>query len=660
MRNIIQVLIIAMLVSLSFHTASEAQTGLCEELMILTGSELLPVFRDDSEVYQISSYDTTGGNDDGFSGKYSFLRKEGSSLVIADLKGPGVIHRIWTPTPSEDTIQFYFDGEAYPRINIRFIDLFSGKVYPFSRPVSGNEVGGYYCYVPIPYSESCKIKLKGGRMQFIQIQYRMFNESKQVTSFPAKPGQKEADALNLVLENWSYYGGKASLAQKPADAGIKKLTRNFSLDPGESIVLFRDRNGGRIAGFEIKPYSDLNTASKDLIIRASWDNDKVEAINCPLVDFFGYGFDKPSMQSVLAGVRDKVHYFNIPMPYDRKGTLELEYLKNESNKGKTISFTFTAYYNETKKGLDEGRLYAKWRREINPQQGKPYAILETEGHGHYVGTILKAQGLNPGITTFFEGDDQCFVDGELRLHGTGSEDYFNGGWYALPDRWDQAFSLPVHGALGYSVPLARTGGYRFYIGDKIPFRRSFSLTIEHGPEGNNVPVDYTSVAFFYCDRPPAENKMPPAGMLNTAPAPTLLEYWPDLFPVMAFSQGTRLARERWIDYKTRKNYDVITFSGKKDDLVKFELEVPEEGDYNILMSYFKGPGCGNFQVNQRQIPVNEMIKGYASENTFVEKELIGSLHIKEGTNTVTLVMKEDPRIMADKVIAFHRIYLEKK
>jgi hypothetical protein len=64
------------------------------------------------------------------------------------------------------------------------------------------------------------------------------------------------------------------------------------------------------------------------------------------------------------------------------------------------------------------------------------------------------------MTIFFEGDDKCYIDGELRLHGTGSEDYFNGGWYALPDRWDQGFSLPVHGSLNYSIPLARTGGFR--------------------------------------------------------------------------------------------------------------------------------------------------------------------------------------------------------
>jgi hypothetical protein len=60
-----------------------------EELLNLSGIDLLPQFRNDVKIRQISSYDTTGGNDDGFSGKYSYLRKEDGNLVIAELNGPG-------------------------------------------------------------------------------------------------------------------------------------------------------------------------------------------------------------------------------------------------------------------------------------------------------------------------------------------------------------------------------------------------------------------------------------------------------------------------------------------------------------------------------------------------------------------------------------------
>ena len=60
------------------------------ELEALSRLDLLPEFRSNCIVEQISSYDKTGGNDDGFNGTYSYIRKENNKLVIADLKG-----RLW-------------------------------------------------------------------------------------------------------------------------------------------------------------------------------------------------------------------------------------------------------------------------------------------------------------------------------------------------------------------------------------------------------------------------------------------------------------------------------------------------------------------------------------------------------------------------------------
>lgn len=56
----------------------------------------LAAFKTSVKVGSVSSYDRSGGNDDGFSGKYSFIRKEGDTLVIADLK-----KKAWgtNPTP---------------------------------------------------------------------------------------------------------------------------------------------------------------------------------------------------------------------------------------------------------------------------------------------------------------------------------------------------------------------------------------------------------------------------------------------------------------------------------------------------------------------------------------------------------------------------------
>src|SRR5262245_4161253 len=42
-----------------------------------------------------SSYDRTGGNNDGFNGTYSKIRAEADDSVLAELAGPGIVQRIW-------------------------------------------------------------------------------------------------------------------------------------------------------------------------------------------------------------------------------------------------------------------------------------------------------------------------------------------------------------------------------------------------------------------------------------------------------------------------------------------------------------------------------------------------------------------------------------
>src|SRR5690554_7812494 len=132
-----------------------------DEVELLKRVDQLPAYRHNQLIEQESSYDRTGGNDDGFSGKYSYIRKENGNLVLAEFEGPGVLNRFWTPTPNEDTLLFYFDGENTPRLRIKFMDLFSGEVYQFTKPVVGNEIGGYYSYIPIPFNKSLKIVFEG-------------------------------------------------------------------------------------------------------------------------------------------------------------------------------------------------------------------------------------------------------------------------------------------------------------------------------------------------------------------------------------------------------------------------------------------------------------------------------------------------------------------
>ena len=165
---------------IALGTASAATQAVAQEAPWSVGVDqirhldLLPAIKRTIKIGAVTSYDRTGGNDDGFSGKYSFIRKEGDGLVIADLQGPGCITRIHTPTPTDDPLEFYFDGESTPRLRLPFRQLFTGQTPPFLRPLVGNAAGGCYCYVPILYHKSCKVVLRAPKLQFYDLNFVVY------------------------------------------------------------------------------------------------------------------------------------------------------------------------------------------------------------------------------------------------------------------------------------------------------------------------------------------------------------------------------------------------------------------------------------------------------------------------------------------------------
>jgi hypothetical protein len=601
--------------------------GIAEELEMLYRIDRLPEYLDGTHVEQFSSYDHTGGNDDGFDGTYSFIRKEGDDLVIAEMKGPGVINRIWTPTPSSDTIQFFFDGEDIPQISIPFIDLFTSNNFPFLSPVCGHEIGGYYCYIPIPFKKSCKVILKG-KMLFYQLQYRTYPKKTKVPSFTMDWDERERQALDRAVQIWGR-SGTNYLKEIYEDVSVHETVLRIS--PGQTKRIFEMEKGGRIVGLEMDGIAGLSKYDNRLLIKAKWDNEEEWAINAPVKDFFGFHFGLKSMRSVLSGTSGDISYTWYPMPFSQNAVFELEYLEDEEVPTREEEIGIRVYYSEKPRDNTEGKFYSYWKRERNPREGEPYVIMPlVKGRGHYAGTILNCQGLIPGTTGYFEGDDQAIIDGQLRLHGTGSEDYFNGGWYAIPDRWDMAHSLPSHGCLGYSIPLSRTGAYRHFFADKLSFQEDFKLTIEHGPTGNKYPVDYSSVAFYYAEN--ALSQEEPTAEMSSYPQPAILKFPGNHLNILAFTNGEITNGQR-ID---RQRVLILEAMENRQMQVKFRLEAPAEGEYELYCSYFKTPASGEIKFMQRQNELSDWMNLNSSKEEYIEKEYVGILDIVDGYCTVSV------------------------
>ncbi len=609
----------------------------------------LPVYRDQTMIGQISSYDTTGKNDDGFSGKYSYLKRlPDSSLLLFDMEGPGVINRIWTPTPSEDSLDFYIDDTTRAAFTIKYRDLFSGNVFPFVNPLCNNQLGGYYCYLPIPFQTRCRIVYRGKQTQFHQIGYRLYPAGTVVKNFHPQLTAEEKSRLQQIKSLWDKSDRTVKDFQVERSAPIQSAKTGFQFHPGEKHTVWQTDKGGRIMGIELEPASAFEGMEKEIDLKITWDNETNPAVYCPVADFFGFAFGKASMQSLLIGSKAPKSYCYFPMPFDRSAKIELIYRKPLSKEPSRTPLTIRATVHYTYEARDkqkEGKFYAFWNNQPAVPLHQPHEFLHVTGKGHYVGTVLQAQGLQPGMTLFFEGDDSTVVDGQLRMHGTGSEDYFNGGWYALMDRWDGPLSMPLSGALDYSLPLSRTGGYRLHLADKIPFGKEFYHSIEHGPEQNNKPAFYTSVAYYYSNTPSAR-AVPIRTEETTVLTPDTMMLYPQL---MTFNTNGDIA--------IQQRGESFIFNTAGESSIRVQLQEIPFGTYRILLDYTSLPQGCLFSLWQRQTPLTDWTGSFSATAEQVKKRYFSDISLTPLNHTLTIRFKTD---QDKKQFSLHRIVLVKK
>ncbi len=607
--------------------------------------DLLPRFKPSVFVGSVSSYDRTGGNDDGFSGQYSYVAKVDGGLVVADLQGPGVIYRIWTPTPSDDWFEFYFDGETTPRIRVKFGDIFTGVQAPFVTPLVGFGAGGFYCYVPLPYQKSCKIVARAERVQFYQINYATYPDDVPIATWKV-----DADAEQVVLQQraqalFGSAGEDLSQSVAPAGATCSTHVQQVSLAPGSTATLYETQTGGRIVGLRMTPATALAGKGRDLILRITWDGQPQAAVLCPAGDFFGYAWGQPATRSLFVGTAGNSSYCYFPMPFDKSAKIELLSERAEADSVELRAEVITA---PVPRQRDEGRFCAVWRRENPTTKGRPFTFVDCEGRGHVVGCFLQAQGMVSGETPFFEGDDETTIDGEMTIRGTGSEDFFNGGWYDVPDRWEKNLSFPLSGCLAYQKPLGRSGGYRLMLGDAYAFRKSIRQTIEHAPTGNNLDADYVGVTFLYLDTPSSvADALPPVADRRVVD-PTRIIFKPAwAVPIQAFTFRDATLTKMDEDVGGQKIGFLRMQSGAKDwfgaPFIALTCELPAAGKYRVTIEAVKGPAQAVVQLYRNEMPAGDPVDMYAEQRSASGPVVMGIIDADEGPATLMLklVRKND-------------------
>jgi hypothetical protein len=198
----------------------------------LSGLERL---RPGEQVKQFSSFDRTGGNDDGFNGTYSCLRHEsGGGCVIAEAHGAGEISSMWFTYAANSVagigrITIELDGRVVLQGSLQ--DIVDGRNgAPFVWPLVGNSadtMGGSVIKVPMPYTSSMRITTQNNP-HFYHVTYRQFADAAGVHTFD--PGDQALDVIRRLR-------GYGVADPKPAAPSASTQDTGIALAPGAALSL---------------------------------------------------------------------------------------------------------------------------------------------------------------------------------------------------------------------------------------------------------------------------------------------------------------------------------------------------------------------------------------------------------------------------------------
>ena len=227
---------------------------------------------------------------------------------------------------------------------------------------------------------------------------------------------------------------------------------------------------------------------KNTFVKIVWDDEAIPSVNCPIGYFFGLGtLDAVNIKSVPVGINDLHEMYAFwSMPFEKNCKIYIENKGIESvNNLKFIVATKNSNYDFEQ----TGKFKIEWKNTPTVDSFD-YNYANINGWGKFLGIVLEAR--NPESFFWLEGDERFFIDNNKTpaIHGTGTEDYFNGGFYFYNGTYNKPFS-------GLSSQFGEHRSmYRFQITDPLNFLMNGSFNQEHG-EFNNWNVDYNSVAFFY-------------------------------------------------------------------------------------------------------------------------------------------------------------------
>jgi hypothetical protein len=403
---------------------------------------------------------------------------------------------------------------------------------------------------------------------------------------------------------------------------------NFNVLPGETHVLMDKKGPGVITHIwltflspEPQDWAKQGSANhQELLLRMFWDGNSRPGVEAPVGDFFAGCFGKRSEVISLPVVVEGGDSYNCfwRMPFRKSARIEIV---NQSAKPLSLLYYNIDWIKLDKLPKDTPYFYAQYRQEYPCQHGQDYLILDTQGKGHYVGTVLAVRTRSPAW--FGEGDEKIYLDGEAKasIWGTGTEDYFLGAW-GLKKTSTPYFGVPYFDQWG--IVGSHTSAYRWHLNDPLVFHRGIKVTLEHfgwlspdenpqhkATSWNEREDDYASVAFWYQTGTPTFKARAPSAAERALPS---------LERVIAYARDFADSGHHGVGETSAQQLEVydgpqLLYQPKQSEGAWLEIpfEVKKKEPLRLLLNLTKSYDFGRYQVSLNGVKLGEIMDGYSPQ-----------------------------------------------
>jgi hypothetical protein len=291
-------------------------------------------------------------------------------------------------------------------------------------------------------------------------------------------GQQLSD-LSAPLPQTRWFSFENKTGGKGTAASANRGAKGNAWEPilaGKSKVLLSVNGAGTVRRmwFTFRPFTQKMLRS--LVLEMYWDHSSKPAVSVPFGDFFAEGLAEPVAGECALFSNPEGRSFNcyIPMPF-RTGARIVA--RNQGKEDVGLFFYDIDITREAKQPKGAGYFHAFWRRDPSTALGKDYELLpRIQGRGRYLGATIGVQG-DPqyGDSGWGEGEFKVYLDGDKKLptiSGTGTEDYIGTGWGMGPF-WNLYQGCTVSDNKNHCWAF-----YRLHVPDPIYFDRDCRVVIQ--------------------------------------------------------------------------------------------------------------------------------------------------------------------------------------